>query len=403
MRADSFLKMQDWLHNSLREYRQSSRTFFDIETCIRQYPSLLLKQEDYTYDSGVTQRLVCMVGTIPVNFKGQRYNIPIRVWIPAFYPDEAPIVYVEPTTSMTIRMSSFVVADGRVYSPCQQSWGYSLPSHEMTIAFLLSQLCELFSSEPPVYSKQIPIPTPITPSPASITQISSGIYPQHPVYTNITTSSTFPPVLQLPSTHYYHSPPQPQVISSHPAITSTSAFDQDTNIRDAELLSLRSAMTEKLSTHILLAKKELEEEANNWIEKKKALESHNVEIESALSVADHEIQEMRQAIKALKSQSDLVKSFMSMNETQVDKLGPDEYGDLLLETRDYHNNSVQKQYQKLSCEIHALDDTIYHLSQLFYQEDVIDLNLFLKHIRMLARQVFLNKALMNKCETILNE
>lgn len=397
--------MQDWLHNALREYRQSSRTFFDIESCIRHYPSLLLKQEDYTYDNGVTQRLVCMVGTIPVTFKNQRYNIPIRVWISVFYPDEAPIVYVEPTASMSIRVSSFVVADGRVYSPCQQSWGYSLPSHEMTISFLLSQLCEMFSSEPPVYSKQVPTPPPITPPPASNIQ-TPGLYPQHPVYTNITNPATLPPAIQVSSTNYYHSSPQPQpqVISSHPVITSISTSDQDTNIRNAKLLSLRSAMTEKLSTNILLAKKELEDEANSWIEKKKALESHSIEIESALSVAEHEIQEMRQAIKTLKSQSDLVKSFMSMNEAQVDKLGPDEYGDLLLETKDYHSSSiVQKQHQKLSCEIHALDDTIYHLSQLFYQEDVIDLNLFLKHIRMLARQVFLNKALMNKCEAILNE
>lgn len=46
--------------------------------------------------------MIRLEGTIPITFKGARYNIPVVIDIPENYPLAAPRCYVTPTQSMIL-------------------------------------------------------------------------------------------------------------------------------------------------------------------------------------------------------------------------------------------------------------------------------------------------------------
>lgn len=74
------------------------------------------------YENGTPSLLLHLVGTLPVSFRGNSYNIPIDTWIPSTYPLEAPIVYVTPTPDMVVRSGQHVTLEGRVYHHYLAHW-----------------------------------------------------------------------------------------------------------------------------------------------------------------------------------------------------------------------------------------------------------------------------------------
>lgn len=61
-------------------------------------------------------------GTIPVFYKQRQYNIPIVIWLYDKHPMIAPMVFVQPTTTMVIRQGRHVDASGKVYLPYLSEW-----------------------------------------------------------------------------------------------------------------------------------------------------------------------------------------------------------------------------------------------------------------------------------------
>ena len=45
-------------------------------------------------------KLIKFKGTIPVHYKGSKYNIPIELWVTERYPREPPMAFVVPTSTM---------------------------------------------------------------------------------------------------------------------------------------------------------------------------------------------------------------------------------------------------------------------------------------------------------------
>ena len=66
-------------------------------------------------DKGKLQLLILLDGTIPIKYKGQYYNIPIRLYFPDYYPRFPIIVYIVPTSNMRLKYPCKLLAtDGRV-------------------------------------------------------------------------------------------------------------------------------------------------------------------------------------------------------------------------------------------------------------------------------------------------
>ena len=101
--------MGDELNSLIREcYPQAStiereRIAFDLQNLQFALPHMQLTLEPYTSDRGDTRMLIKAFVTIPITFKGGRYNIPVDIWISEGYPRYPPKVYVAPTSDMQIK------------------------------------------------------------------------------------------------------------------------------------------------------------------------------------------------------------------------------------------------------------------------------------------------------------
>ena len=66
---------------------------------------------------------MCLYGTVVCQYRGNRYNIPIEVWIQQDHPIVPPLVYVKPTSNMYVSPTSRdVQPDGTVVIPYLKNW-----------------------------------------------------------------------------------------------------------------------------------------------------------------------------------------------------------------------------------------------------------------------------------------
>jgi ESCRT-I complex subunit TSG101 len=82
------------------------------------------------FEDGVSAVLVTALGTIPIQYRQNVYNIPISMYVPYNYPAQAPIVLVTPTQGMIISPGVNVDPNGRVTHSMVQHW------HQSPVAFL---------------------------------------------------------------------------------------------------------------------------------------------------------------------------------------------------------------------------------------------------------------------------
>ncbi|KAA1138800.1 hypothetical protein PGTUg99_012480 [Puccinia graminis f. sp. tritici] len=117
-----------------------------------------------------TALLVSLTGTIPVHYRALSYNIPIAIWLPFEFPTEPPIIYLTPTNEMIIRKGTHVEPGGKCIAGYFNSW-QSKPE-ACSLKELLEFLQDVFSREPPLYSKPKP-PAPAYSSQPPTSQITS--------------------------------------------------------------------------------------------------------------------------------------------------------------------------------------------------------------------------------------
>jgi ESCRT-I complex subunit TSG101 len=85
--------------------------------------SLLLKVAPYYYNNGTSKELLCLYGTVACQYRGNRYNIPIEIWLQQDHPNVPPLTYVKPTPDMYVSPSSQdVQPDGTVIIPYLKNW-----------------------------------------------------------------------------------------------------------------------------------------------------------------------------------------------------------------------------------------------------------------------------------------
>ncbi|KAI0018631.1 UEV domain-containing protein [Xylariomycetidae sp. FL0641] len=157
----------NWLYSVLTsEYHDVNRTYNDVARALSQYPSLSPRTDVHTFDNGVSALLLHLSGTLPVVFRGTTYRFPISLWIPHAYPREAPIGYVTPTDTMTVRPGQHVDPQGRIYHPYLVGWAEFWD--KSSILDFLAILRDIFAKEPPVISRQQrqqPLPQQAVPTP----------------------------------------------------------------------------------------------------------------------------------------------------------------------------------------------------------------------------------------------
>ncbi|TKX18209.1 UEV domain-containing protein [Elsinoe australis] len=150
-----------WLWDQVQSYSQARLAYNDIAAALSKFPSLQPRTDTYHFENGRPALLVCLSGTIPVDFRGRQYRYPVEIWVPQEYgqPGAGVISYVRPSagkdsaSGMMIRPGQHVAVDGRMYHPYLRDWGIQSRS---SIAEFLQIAQGVFAKEPPVVATNQP-------------------------------------------------------------------------------------------------------------------------------------------------------------------------------------------------------------------------------------------------------
>ncbi|XP_028916161.1 tumor susceptibility gene 101 protein isoform X2 [Ornithorhynchus anatinus] len=320
------------LKKMLLKYKYRDLTLREIVSVITLYKDLKPLLDAYVFNDGNSRELMSLTGTIPVPYRGNTYNIPICLWLLDSYPYNPPICFVKPTSSMTIKTGKHVDANGKIYLPYLHEWKHP----QSDLLGLIQVMIVVFGDEPPVFSRP-------------------------------TVSASYPP-------YQATGPP------NRPARDGT--ISEDT-IR----ASLISAVSDKLRWRMKEEMDRAQAELNALKRTEEDLKKGYQKLGEMVTRLDQEVVEVDKNIELLKKKDEELSSALEKMENQSENNDIDE---VIIPTA-----PLYKQILNLYAEENAIEDTIFYLGEAL-RRGVIDLDVFLKHVRLLSRKQFQLRALMQK-------
>ncbi|KAM5247281.1 tumor susceptibility gene 101 protein isoform 3-T3 [Ctenodactylus gundi] len=320
------------LKKMVSKYKYRDLTVRETVSVITQYKDLKPVLDSYVFNDGSSRELMNLTGTIPVPYRGNTYNIPICLWLLDTYPYNPPICFVKPTSSMTIKTGKHVDANGKIYLPYLHEWKHP----QSDLLGLIQVMIVVFGEEPPVFSR----PT------------ISAPYPPY--------QATGPP----------NSPSRDGTISE-----------------DTIRASLISAVSDKLRWRMKEEMDRAQAELNALKRTEEDLKKGHQKLEEMVTRLDQEVAEVDKNIELLKKKDEELSSALEKMENQSENNDIDE---VIIPTA-----PLYKQILNLYAEENAIEDTIFYLGEAL-RRGVIDLDVFLKHVRLLSRKQFQLRALMQK-------
>ncbi|KAM9605270.1 tumor susceptibility gene 101 protein isoform 4-T4 [Morphnus guianensis] len=320
------------LKKMLAKYTYRDLTVQETTSVITQYKDLKPVMDSYVFNDGSSRELMSLSGTIPVPYRGNTYNIPICLWLLDTYPFNPPICFVKPTSSMTIKTGKHVDANGKIYLPYLHEWKYP----QSDLLELIQVMIVVFGEEPPVFSRP-------------------------------TASSSYPP-------YQATGPP-------------TRPSRDGTISEDTIRASLISAVSDKLRWRMKEEMDRAQAELNALKRTEEDLKKGHQKLEEMVTRLDQEVAEVDKNIELLKKKDEELSSALEKMESQSENNDIDE---VIIPTA-----PLYKQILNLYAEENAIEDTIFYLGEAL-RRGVIDLDVFLKHVRLLSRKQFQLRALMQK-------
>ncbi|XP_040067009.1 tumor susceptibility gene 101 protein isoform X3 [Ixodes scapularis] len=396
---------------------------------------------DEVFNDGTKKELFCLDGTIPVSYKGNVYNIPVCVWLLDTHPYNSPMCYVKPTAYMQIKVSRHVDQTGRVFLPYLHEWN----PNSSDLLGLIQVMIIVFGETPPVFSKPqedsgsgfsaaggAPYPTrpaaggssfmhmlgtaanppyssaagPMPPYPTSAsgpmgwspystplpsttnTPAATSVAPT-PAYPPYPTGSTASyPLYPTPgSGSGYPYPPastaspvtQPATVGLPP---NTGTITQE-HIRASLLTAVEDKVKGRLKEVLSVAQAEMDVLKKTHDE----LNAGKTRLEDMINRMDREQAELESNLQTLRERNEEMKELVRKMESQ----GAVDVDEAVVTTA-----PLYKQLVNAFAEENATEDAIYYLGEAL-RKGVIDLDVFLKHVRELSRKQFMLRALMQKC------
>ncbi|XP_030843712.1 tumor susceptibility gene 101 protein [Strongylocentrotus purpuratus] len=418
------------IQQNIGKYTNRDQTQRDMQSVFAAFKDLRPKLDSHVFNDGKRKELICIDGTIPVLYKANTYNIPICVWILETHPHNPPLCFVRPTSTMLIKPSKHVDANGRVYLPYLHDW----KPNNSDLVGLIQVMTVVFGESSPVYAKSAGQPPPRP----SYTPQGGGM-PQHPSYPQPQQSSFMPMPMPAPanassgysqpqpqyppSTNYqppavggsgytpgyqgssgYPYPYQPgqatpgqqtqsqpsyspaamataSTAGSHPQVSSQSSLSDD-----AIKASLQSAVEDKLKRKLKENSEKFQAEMDSLTATKEKLKNGQRKLEEIINQLESETAEVRQNTQLLKQKDEEIKAALSKME------GRDE---LDLDDSVVPTAPLYKQLLNLFAEEMTIEDTYYYLME-GLKKDVISIDEFTKNVRELSRKQFLLRAHIQK-------
>lgn len=383
------------LKQLLGKYTKADYTAREVITVIHQYRSLTYRLEAFVFNNGARKDLINLQGTIPVNYKGTVYNIPICIWLMDTHPQNSPLCFVKPTIDMSIKVSKYVDSNGKVFLPYLHKWKGS----SSTLLNLIQCMTAAFAELPPVYAKPRTEARPPYPTGAFVPQPTGYPYPQVSPQPGYPTSTPYPAVSNMTYPSPYGAPypapvngtPYSPAPNSTPYPTPNYGGGQETlagTITEEHIkASLLSAVEDKLRRRL----KEQSQQSQAELETLKRTQQELTEGKGRLEDVLARLQ---------REKADLDKNYAILQEkekelqTAVDRLAEQEGVDV--DEAVVTTAPLYSQLLNTFAEEATLEDAIYYMGEALRKE-VIDLDTFLKQVRTLARRQFTLRALMHKC------
>ncbi|XP_076838342.1 uncharacterized protein LOC143483387 isoform X2 [Brachyhypopomus gauderio] len=138
-------------HTALVEcnYCYPAEVLCDVQEARTSFPDLHLHKGYYHYPNNERKKLVNLRGTVPVVYEGNKYNIPVCIWIHDTHPQNPPRCLVCPSPCMVVNGNSTSVdAQGHVLLHCLSNWkpGWS------SLSIVLEEMVAAFQRETPLFA-----------------------------------------------------------------------------------------------------------------------------------------------------------------------------------------------------------------------------------------------------------
>ncbi|XP_049579141.1 tumor susceptibility 101a [Syngnathus scovelli] len=369
------------LKKMLKQYKYRDLTVREITNVISRYKDLKPVMDGYVFNDGSTRDLMSLTGTVPVTFRGTIYNIPVCLWMLDTYPFNPPICFVKPTSTMMIKVGKHIDANGKIYLPYLHEW-----KHPQSDLFGLVQVMILvFGEEPPVFSR------PTTQAPYQAFQAAgppnSSYVPGMPA---VSPYGPSPNAGGYPGYQYPGSYPATSGPTHYPAQTpvSTVGSNRDGTIgEDTIRASLISAVSDKLRWRMKEEMDRAQAELDALKRTEEDLKKGHQKLEDMISRLDQEVADVDRNIELLNRKDEELTEALEKMENQSEN---NDIDDIIVPTA-----PLYKQILNLYAEENAIEDTIFYLGEAL-RRGVIDLEVFLKHVRLLSRKQFQLRALMQK-------
>ncbi|KFV78367.1 Tumor susceptibility 101, partial [Struthio camelus australis] len=264
---------------------------------------------------------------------------------------------------------------------------YSQPQSDLLE--LIQVMIVVFGEEPPVFSRPTvsaaypPYQATGPPTTSYMPGMPGGISSYPPGHAPNPSYPGYPYAagVQFPATtSVQHYPSQPPVTTVGPSRDGT--ISEDT-IR----ASLISAVSDKLRWRMKEEMDRAQAELNALKRTEEDLKKGHQKLEEMVTRLDQEVAEVDKNIELLKKKDEELSSALEKMESQSENNDIDE---VIIPTA-----PLYKQILNLYAEENAIEDTIFYLGEAL-RRGVIDLDVFLKHVRLLSRKQFQLRALMQK-------
>lgn len=381
----------------LAKYRHRDFTCREVINLIQVYRSLTFRLEGFVFNNGTRKDLLNLEGTIPVNYKGTFYNIPVCIWLMDTHPQNAPLCFVKPTPDMSIKVSRYVDSNGKVYLPYLHEW----TQNGSTLQQLIQCMITAFGEIPPVYSKPRTEARPPYPVNSFLPQPSGYPYPQVSPQPGYPTSTSYPTASNLPYPSYGAPYPGPANSngSPYPPATNPTPYPPTTGYGPSPDVGGGTITEEHIKASLLSA---VEDKLRRRL--KEQSQQSQAELET-LRRTQHELREGKARLedilaKLQRERSELDKNVAILQEKEkelgaaVERLAEQEGVDV--DEAVVTTAPLYSQLLNAFAEEATLEDAIYYMGEALRKE-MIDLDTFLKQVRTLARRQFTLRALMHKC------
>ncbi|XP_077568230.1 tumor susceptibility gene 101 protein-like [Stigmatopora nigra] len=371
------------LKKMLKQYKYRDLTVHEITNVISQYKDLKPVMDGYVFNDGSVRDLMSLTGTVPVSYRGNVYNIPVCLWLLDTYPFNPPICFVKPTSTMMIKTGKHIDANGKIYLPYLHEWKHP----HSDLYGLIQVMIVVFGEEPPVFSR------PTTQAPYQAFQAAGPPNPSYvPGMPAVSPYGPSPntggyPGYQYPGGNSYPATSGPTHYPT-PTPVSTVGSNRDGTIgEDTIRASLISAVSDKLRWRMKEEMDRAQAELDALKRTEEDLKKGHQKLEDMISRLDQEVADVDRNIELLNRKDEELSEALEKMENQSEN---NDIDDIIVPTA-----PLYKQILNLYAEENAIEDTIFYLGEAL-RRGVIDLEVFLKHVRVLSRKQFQLRALMQK-------